>query len=105
MDAYDQQVGPGMRFTSHGTVLFVDTVSGEPRHGPLVVSPANVIVVREEKQALRFIGAGGQQDIVFLPEYSAVARWTPYQPRSLLSFPFHCGARNRRRFDGLSGCR
>ena len=36
--------------TSHGTVVFVDTTSGELRHGPLVGSPSNVVLVREGGQ-------------------------------------------------------
>jgi len=46
--------------TSHGTVVFVDTTSGELRHGPLVGSPSNVVLVREGEQArIRFVGADG----------------------------------------------
>ena len=32
---------PSRLFTTHGTVLFVDPLSGELRHGPLEASPAN----------------------------------------------------------------
>jgi FkbM family methyltransferase len=64
---------PTLLLTSHGAVVFVDTTSGELRHGPLVGSPSNVVLVREGEQArIRFVGADGQQDLVFLPEYSAI---------------------------------
>jgi predicted O-methyltransferase YrrM len=60
-------------FTSHGTVVFVDTVSGGLRHGPLAGSPSNVVLVREgERARLRFIGADQQHDIACTPDYSAV---------------------------------
>ncbi len=59
-------------FTFHGTVAFVDTASGELRHGPVMVSPSNVLLVRDGEQVrIKFIGPEGQQDIVCLPEYSA----------------------------------
>jgi hypothetical protein len=74
MDVSYQQTGSGTQlFTSHGTVIFVDPASGELRHGPPAGSPSNVVLVREGEQArIRFVDANGQQDIVFLPEYSAV---------------------------------
>jgi hypothetical protein len=59
--------------TFHGTVVFVDTTSGELRHGPVTASPSNVVLVRDGEQVrIKFVGPGGQQDIVCLPDYSAV---------------------------------
>jgi hypothetical protein len=53
--------------------MFVDTLSGELRHGPLEGSSSNVALAREgERARLRFVGTGDQRDIACLPEYSAV---------------------------------
>lgn len=67
-----EQIVSSLRlFTSHGTVVFVDEVSGELRHGPLADSPSNVILVREGVQArIRFVGVDGCRDIMLPPEYS-----------------------------------
>ena len=55
------------------TVAFVDTDSGELRHGPAMGSPSNVVLIRDgELMRIKFNGAEGQQDIEFLPDYSAV---------------------------------
>ena len=61
-------------FTSHITVVFVDTVSGELRHGPLDGSPPNVFLVRNGDVAqLQYVDRNGKRtDIVCLPEYSAI---------------------------------
>ncbi len=69
-----EQIGSNNRiFTSHGTIMFVDTASGELRHGLLERSPSNVIFVPEGEQArIKFCGVDSPQDIAFLPEYSAV---------------------------------
>jgi hypothetical protein len=58
-------------FTSHGTMIFVDTVSGELRHGPTVGSPCNVVLEREGDLArVRFSDADGRREFVFQPECS-----------------------------------
>jgi hypothetical protein len=57
--------------TWHDTMLFVDTASGELRHGLLLTSPMNTALVREEDQArMTFAGLDGETDIEFLPECS-----------------------------------
>jgi hypothetical protein len=59
-------------FTSHGTVIFVDNMSGELRHGPLQASPPNVLLVREgERARLSFVGTHGPREIACGSEYSA----------------------------------
>jgi FkbM family methyltransferase len=60
-------------FTHHGTVLYIDNMSGELRHGLPQNSPSNVILVREGPCAqIRFVGTEGQKNIAFLPEFAAV---------------------------------
>ena len=74
MGVNSSQIGSCTRlFTSHGTVMFIDTLSGELRHGPLESSPSNVVLVREgERARLKFVGIEDQQDVACLPEYSAI---------------------------------
>ena len=63
----------GRVFTSHGTVMFVDTRSGELRHGPLEISPPNVALVHEGQHArLTFVRPEAQDDIACLRDYSGV---------------------------------
>ena len=53
--------------------MFVDTNSGELRHGLPEFSPVNVVVVCEGELArIRFVGGEEAGDIACLPEYSAV---------------------------------
>jgi FkbM family methyltransferase len=60
-------------FTSHGTTLFVDTSSGELRHGLLEHSPNNVLLTQDGEFAhICFIDGEGKMDILHLSEYSAV---------------------------------
>jgi FkbM family methyltransferase len=70
----ERQMGSGEQaFTSHGTVMFVDAASGELRHGSFETSPSNVALSRQGGTArIRFIGAGSEQNIACLPEYSAI---------------------------------
>ncbi|AID30099.1 FkbM family methyltransferase [Mesorhizobium sp. USDA 4775] len=59
-------------FTSHGTTLFVDTSSGELRHGLMEYSPNNVLLTKDGKSAhIRFVD--GPTDIVYFTEYSAIS--------------------------------
>ncbi len=69
----DSQVSSRSRFfTSQGTVMFVDPISGELRHGPPEGCPSNVVLVRDgERAKLTFVNAGCQEDIVCWSEYSA----------------------------------
>lgn len=72
-DRYCQIASHTWLFTSHGTVIFVDTTSGELRHGPLETNPPNVVLVREgERARLRFVGSTGPQEITCQLEYSAI---------------------------------
>ncbi|MEI9416241.1 FkbM family methyltransferase [Mesorhizobium sp. Cs1321R2N1] len=60
-------------FTSHGTSVFVDTSSGEVRHGALERSPNNIVLVQLGSQAyLRFVDSGVEKEISYLADYSAV---------------------------------
>jgi cephalosporin hydroxylase len=73
-DPYCQIASHTWLFTSHGTVIFVDTTSGELRHGPLS-NPPNVVLVREgERARLKFVGTDGPQEIACGLEYSAIVR-------------------------------
>lgn len=60
-------------FTSHGTRVFVDTSSGEVRHGAFERSPSNIVLVQLGSQAyLRFVDSGIEKEIMYLAGYSAI---------------------------------
>jgi hypothetical protein len=58
-------------FTTHGTVLYVDAISGELRHGPILTSPVNAFLVSSgEYYTLRLYDASGfSYPIVCLAAY------------------------------------
>jgi len=54
------EVPPARIFTTRGTVLYVDPISGELRHGATETSPENAVLVAESMET----GAGGWGRIV-----------------------------------------
>ncbi len=71
--SYDRTEPCTRVFTTHGTVMFVDSVSGELRHGPLTWAASNVTLVREaDKARLIFLEMNNTHEILCLPEFSAV---------------------------------
>jgi len=74
-------------FTSHGTSVFVDTSSGEVRHGAFERSPNNTVLVQLGSESyLRFVDSGNDKEIVHLSEYSAIVGSSKLSNYDVLNF-------------------
>ncbi|UCI19166.1 FkbM family methyltransferase [Mesorhizobium sp. B2-1-8] len=59
-------------FTSHGTTLFVDILSGELRHGSFQNCPSNVVLMRDGAVAnLKFVDKSSSRQLVYLATFSS----------------------------------
>lgn len=68
----DQTGSPERVFTSHGTTLFVDILSGELRHGHFEHCPSNVVLIREGPLAhLKFSDKTSLRQLVYLVSFSS----------------------------------